>query len=79
MLNQLLDVKVHLQAVLDELWDGLSATQWKNLETIKELLQPFAHNTNIASTKQSTFIGMIYPLIKELSLHLKEVSKNRFY
>ena len=80
MLDRLLDVKVHLQAVLDELlWDGLSATQWKKLETIKELLQPFAHNTNIASTEQSTSIGMIYPLIKELSLPFEEISKNRFY
>ena len=71
---------VHLQAVLDELlWDGLPATQWKNLETIKELLQSFARNKKIASTEQSTSIGMIYPLIKELSLHFKEISKNRFY
>ena len=78
MLERLLDVKVHLVAVLDELvWDSLTATQWKNLEVIQELLQPFAHHTNIASTEHSTSIGMVCPLIKELTIHLEEVSMAR--
>ena len=40
-ISRLLDVKRHLTAVLDELtWDSLTATQWKHLEAIQELLQP---------------------------------------
>ncbi len=71
----LTNVKIHLNNVLDELlWDSLSATQWKQLESILELLQPFAHFTNVASSEQLTSVGMIFPLLKELSLHLNEVS-----
>ena len=75
MLTRMVSVKVHLNNVLDELlWDGLSATQWKQLESILELLQPFAHFTNVASSEQLTSVGMIFPLLQELSLHLGEVS-----
>ena len=27
-------------------WDGLTASQWKQLHAIEDLLQPFAHQTN---------------------------------
>ena len=76
MISRLLDVKQHLTTVLDELtWDNLTATQWKHLETIRELLKPFAHQTNITSAENSTTIAMVIPVLKELSLHLEEMSK----
>ena len=76
MLTRMVVVKIHLNSVLDELlWDTLSATQWKQLESIVELLQPFAHFTNVASSEQFTSVGMICPLFKELSLHLEEIHR----
>ena len=62
MISRLLDVKNHLTAVLDELtWDSLTATQWKHLESIQQLLKPFAHHTNITGAENSTTIAMVIP------------------
>ena len=39
MIQRLLDVKPHLNEVLEELtWDSLTTTQWKHLDTIQDLL-----------------------------------------
>ena len=68
MISRLLGVKDHINAVLEELgWERLTTSQWKQLHAIEELLQPFAHQTNVAS------ICMVIPILKELDLHLKEV------
>ena len=76
MIQRLLDVKPHLNEVLEELtWDSLTTTQWKHLDTIQDLLQPFAHHTNITSAEHSTTIAMVVPVLKELNLHLQETSK----
>ena len=65
MISRLLDVKNHLTAVLDELtWDSLTATQWKHLESIQQLLKPFAHHTNITGAENSTTIAMVIPVLK---------------
>lgn len=77
MLSRLLAVKDQLTVVLDELsWDGLTQTQWKHLVDIENLLQPFAHVTNITSSERSTSLAMVVPVIKELRLHLEKVSSN---
>lgn len=74
LLARLVEVRQHLTAVLDELgWDNLTATQWKNLEAILELLQPFAYHTNVTSAEYTTTIAMVIPVIQETSLHLSEV------
>lgn len=39
-----------------------------------KLLQPFAHYTNVTGSEEMTSIGMVFPLIMELRLHLEEVS-----
>ena len=76
MISRLLDVKNHLTAVLDELtWDSLTATQWKHLESIQQLLKPFAHHTNTTGAENSTTIAMVIPVLKELNLHLQDMSK----
>ena len=74
MISRLISVKDHISAVLEELgWNGLTASQWKQLCAIKDLLQPFAHQTNVTSSEESTSICMVIPTLKELDLHLKEV------
>ena len=74
MISRLISVKDHINAVLEELgWDGLTASQWKQLRAIEDLLQPFAHQTNITSSEDSTSMCMVIPTLKELDLHLKEV------
>ena len=76
MISRLLDVKNHLTAVLDELtWDSLTATQWKHLESIQQLLKPFAHDTNITGAENTTTIAMVIPVLKELNLHLQDMPK----
>ena len=74
MLSRLLEGKEHLTIVLDALgWDGLSQLQWKQLKEVTELLQPFAHHTNVTSSERSTSIAMVVPVIKELTLHIQTV------
>ena len=64
MIKRLLDVKPHLNEVLEELtWDSLTTTQWKHLDTIQDLLQPFAHHTNITSAEHSTTIIAMVVLV----------------
>lgn len=55
-------------------WDTLTASQWKQLQAILRLLQPFAHHTNLTSSEESTSICMVIPILKELDLHLREVN-----
>jgi len=45
------------------------------LDTIQDLLQPFAHHTNITSGEHSTTIAMVITVLKELNLHLQDMSK----
>ena len=74
MLSRLLEVKEHIIVVLDELaWDGFTHLQWKQLEDMKELLQPFAHFRNVSSSQKGTSIAMVVPVLKELNLHLEMV------
>lgn len=74
MISRLISVKDHINAVLEELgWGVLTASQWKQLHAIEDLLQPFAHQTNITSSEDSTSICMVIPTLKELDLHLKKV------
>ena len=42
MVNRMLEVKNHLKVVLEEQgWDDLAASEWKLLQSIVNLLQPF--------------------------------------
>ena len=75
MLSRLIDLKVHVNYVSNELsWETLSSNQWKQLDLILSLLQPFAHQTNIVGAEQSTSISMVIPVLKELQFHLEEVN-----
>ena len=60
---------------MDELeWESLTAVQWKQLKLLLDLLEPFAHHTNVANSEKTTSIAMVVPILKELSIHLDEVS-----
>jgi len=45
------------------------------VDTIQDLLQPFAHHTRITSAEHSTSIAMVIPVLKELNLYLQDMSK----
>lgn len=48
--SRMLQVRTALTQVLEELeWDNLVTSEWKSLEYIQELLQPFAQYTALVS------------------------------
>lgn len=72
----MIDVKPHLVEVLEEQeWESLSSSEWKRLQAIEKILEPFHHHTNITSAEDSTTIAMVIPVLKELELHLREMKK----
>ena len=74
MVSRLVDVRPHLCHVLEELvWDGLQASEWKLLESIRNLLEPFAEHTALCSGEEYTTISSVIPVLMDLSLHLEEV------
>ena len=76
MISRMIDVKPHLVEVLEEQeWESLSSSEWKRLQAIEKILEPFHHHTNITSAEDSTTIAMVIPVLKELELHLGEMKK----
>ena len=62
--------------MLEELeWDSLATSEWKVLEGVKNLLQPFAVFTQLISGEDFTTLSSVYPAIVELKMHLEEFSK----
>ena len=73
LLEQLLVVKEPLTAVLNELeWDNLAKSEWKAIDSICRLLQPFAQYTTLVSGEEYTTMSSVLPIIMELNLHLEE-------
>ena len=76
MISRMIGVKPHLVEVLEVAeWESLSSSEWKRLQAIEKILEPFHHHTNITSAKHSTTIAMVIPVLKELELHLREMKK----
>ena len=66
-------VKEPLTAVLNELeWDNLATSEWKAIDSICRLLQPFAQYTTLGSGEEYTTVSGVLPIIMELNLHLEE-------
>lgn len=62
--------------VLENLgWDGLQHSEWKILESIQELLQPFAEYTTLCSEEEYTTISSTVPIIMEIKYHLEGMTK----
>ena len=74
MVSRLVEVRPHLSYILEELvWDGLQASEWKLLESIHNLLEPFADHTTLCSGEEYTTISNVIPALMDLSFHLEEV------
>lgn len=74
LIERLLEVKTSLISVLAELeWDSLATSEWKVLEGINTLLQPFAQFTQLISGENFTTLSSVYPAIVEIKMHLEEV------
>ena len=74
MVSCLVEVRPHLSYILEELvWDGLQASEWKLLESIRNLLEPFAEHTAFCSGEEYTTIANVLLALMDLSFHLEEV------
>ena len=77
LLERLLNVKEPLTAILNELeWDNLATSEWKAIDSICRLLQPFAQYTTLVSGEEYTTVSGVLPIIMELNLHLEEQKHN---
>lgn len=56
-------------------WDCLQNSEWKTLEHYKQLLDPFAHYTNLQTAEEMTTISTANPALMELTMHLKEMEQ----
>ena len=60
MISHFISVRDHITRVLNDLgWDGLSLSEWKQLQAVIQLLQAFAQQTNLASSENTTSIAMV--------------------
>lgn len=74
LIERLIQLKPHLTDILAELeWDNLQNSEYKALENIRDLLEPFARYTQLASAEDVSTISMVIPIIMELRLHLDEM------
>ena len=74
MVKRLVDVKDHLKVVLEEQgWDDIAASEWRTLNSITNLLQPFAKFTSLLSGDQFTTLSCVIPAIMDMNIHLDEV------
>lgn len=75
LIERLIAVKTELSQVLVELgWDGLQNSEWKVLEHIHYLLEPFAKYTSLTSGEEFTTLSTVIPVLMELDYHLEAVS-----
>lgn len=72
----MLEVWSALTEVLEELeWDNLANSEWKLLESMCELLHPFAQYTSLISGKEYTTLSAVVSAIMEIELHLEMKSQ----
>ena len=72
LIQRLLSVKYDLSSVLVDLgWDSLQNSEWKTLEQIHFLLEPFA---KLTSGEEFTTLSTVIPVLVELDYHLEAVS-----
>ena len=73
MISCLLLLHPHVTAVTEDLsWENLGASEYKLLEILINLLQPFAIYTTLVSGDIAT-ISSVIPVLMELEIHLREV------
>lgn len=73
MIDRMLEVRTSLHSVLENLeWDNLAVSEWKQLELIRSLLEPFATFTTLVQGEETTTASCVIPTIMDLTLHLEE-------
>ena len=78
LVSRMIEVRAALTEILQEMeWDNLATSEWKLLESICELLHPFAQYTSLLSGEEYTTISAVVPAIMELELHLDEMKDQR--
>ena len=76
LVQRLLEVRTELSQIVNELeWNNLQISDWKQLEYISLLLEPFAQYTNLCGGEDYTTRSSVVPIIMELKLHLLEMKK----
>ena len=78
LFTRMLEVRVALTQVLEELELGnLATSEWKLLESMRDLLQPFARYTTLLGGEEYTTLSVVVPAIMEIELHLREMKSQR--
>lgn len=77
-IDRILSIKVHLEKVLQEMeLDNLRLSDWKTLQSIHQLLKPFAKYTALIRGENYTTISTVIPVIMEINMHIQEMKKNQ--
>ena len=75
MTSRLLEVRSYVTDVLQQMeWDNMPNSEWKTLESLRDLLEPFAQYTDLTSAKEFTTLSMVISVLMELQFHLDQVS-----
>ena len=76
LLKRLLNTKEGVCKIVEDLeWNGLQTSDWKRIETVVELLEPFAEYTTLCCGDSYTTLSAVVPIIMELNCHLQEIQK----
>ena len=76
LLQRLLEIKDGVCQVVEELeWNGLQTSECKKIESIVDLLEPFAEYTQLCCGESYTTLSAVIPIILELNYHLKETQR----
>ena len=57
--------------------DNLRLSDWKTLQSIHQLLKPFAEYTALIGGENYTTISTVIPVIMEINMHIQEMKKNQ--
>ena len=72
----MLEVRSYVTDVLQQIeWDIMPNSEWKTLESLCDLLEPFVRYTDLTSAEEFTTLSMVIPVLMELHFHLDQVSK----
>ena len=72
MISCMVEVRTELSQVLEEQnWDNLPNCDWKVLENMVGLLEPFPQCTLLTSGDEYTTFSTVVPVLMELNCHLE--------
>ena len=78
LISRMLEVRSALTEVLEELErDNLATSEWRLLESMRDLLHPYAQYTTLLGGEEYTALSAVVPAIMEIELHLEEMKSQR--